>query len=135
MFEAKDRGLAMGVFGAMPWLGPSVGPIVSVSGIRSCEANVQVGGFLSPHSWRWAAAVVAVFSLILMVLHLLVLPETYAPVLLRRRAHALSLATDKAFRSEQDAAKPFCSRELIKHQLRVPYILMFTEPIVFILSL
>jgi MFS family permease len=28
-FLAEQRGLAMGVFGAMPWLGPVVGPLVS----------------------------------------------------------------------------------------------------------
>lgn len=28
MFEAHERGLAMGVFAAMPFLGPVIGPIV-----------------------------------------------------------------------------------------------------------
>ncbi|KAL1406721.1 hypothetical protein Q8F55_006125 [Vanrija albida] len=121
MFRAKDRGLAMGVFGAMPWLGPALGPIV--------------GGFLSPISWRWAGAVVALFGGVLALLHLLYLPETYAPVLLRKRANALSDETGQVYRCVYDAAKPFSTRELIKTQLKVPFILLFTEPIVFVLSI
>ncbi|TXT03810.1 hypothetical protein VHUM_04374 [Vanrija humicola] len=121
MFRAKDRGLAMGVFGAMPWLGPALGPIV--------------GGFLSPISWRWAGAVVAIFAGVLALLHLVYLPETYAPVLLRQRANTLSRETGQVYRCVYDAAKPFSTRELIKTQLKVPFILLFTEPIVFVLSL
>lgn len=29
MFEAHDRGLAMGIFSVMPFLGPAIGPVVS----------------------------------------------------------------------------------------------------------
>lgn len=122
MFLAEMRGLAMGVFGAMPWLGPVIGPIA--------------GGFLSNASnWRWVAAVVALFAAVICVLHLLFLPETYHPVLLRTRAAMLQKATGKVYRCEADATEKFDLKQLVVTQLKVPYILLFTEPIVGILSL
>lgn len=124
MFRAHKRGLAMGVFGAMPWLGPVVGPIV--------------GGFLGQAaSWRWVAAVACFFTAFLTFLHLGFLSETYAPVLLRDRAKRLTEGDPhgRIFKSEQDIAKPFNKRRLIMNQLKVPWILLGTEPIVFILSI
>lgn len=78
---------------------------------------------------------VALFAGVLALLHLAFLPETYAPVLLRQRANALSAETGLVYRCVYDASKPFSTRELIKTQLKVPFILLFTEPIVFVLSL
>ncbi|BEJ15514.1 hypothetical protein CspHIS471_0501190 [Cutaneotrichosporon sp. HIS471] len=124
MFRAHKRGLAMGVFGAMPWMGPVIGPIV--------------GGFLgNPGGWRWVAAVAAIFTGYLAFMHLAFLPETYAPVLMRKRALALTAGDPQGriYKSEQDVARPLNKRQLIRNQLKVPYVLLFTEPIVFILSL
>jgi len=47
----------------------------------------------------------------------------------------LSAATGKVYRCQQDVAKPLDTKKLFLNQLRVPYILLFTEPIVFITSL
>lgn len=122
MFEAHQRGLAMGVFSAMPFLGPAIGPVA--------------GGFLSEKSsWVWVAAVIAIFSAVLTAIESVLLPETYAPVLLRKRAALLSKATGKVYRSPQDKAKPLQVKQLFLHQLKVPYILLFTEPIVLITAL
>lgn len=122
MFDAHRRGMAMGVFAAMPFLGPTVGPIV--------------GGFLSQASnWRWVAAVVTVFGSVLTAMQIVLLPETYAPSILRRRARAISETTGKLAVAEQDLAKPLNTAALFKYQLRVPLKLLFTEPIVFLLSL
>lgn len=85
--------------------------------------------------WRWVAAVVALFAGVLCIGHLLFLPETYHPVLLRNRAAALSAATGKVYRCEADVIKKFDLRTLVVNQLKVPYILLFTEPIVCILSI
>lgn len=85
--------------------------------------------------WKWVAAVAAIFAAILAVLHMVYLPETYTPVLLRNRASALSEATGKVYRSPAQVAKPFDGWEVMKTQLKVPYILLFCEPIVFILNL
>ncbi|BEI81998.1 hypothetical protein CcaverHIS002_0211580 [Cutaneotrichosporon cavernicola] len=122
MFESSDRGLAMGVFGVMPWLGPVIGPIC--------------GGFLSyAEGWRWVAAVTAIFAGVLTVMHIVFIPETYGPVLLRKRAHKLSEATGRVYRCEDDVITPLNHRDLVINQFKMPYILLFTEPIVFVFSI
>lgn len=63
------------------------------------------------------------------------LPETYEPTLLRKRARMLSQATGRVYRAPQDRDGLLDVRRLLRYQLRVPWILLFTEPIVFILSL
>lgn len=68
-------------------------------------------------------------------MHLVFIPETYGPVLLRKRAALLSAATGKVYRSEIDVIKPLDHRELVITQFKMPYILLFTEPIVFVFSI
>jgi MFS family permease len=122
MFESSDRGLAMGVFGVMPWLGPVVGPIC--------------GGFLSyAQGWRWVGAVAAIFAGVLTIAHIFFIPETYTPVLLRERALKLSAATGRVYKCEDDVIKPLNHRDLVINQFKMPYILLFTEPIVFVFSI
>lgn len=122
LFTAKDRGMAMGVFALMPFLGPSIGPVA--------------GGFLSmKYKWEWTASVIAFFSAALTLITCVYLPETYAPVMLRARAKNLFEVTGKVYRCEQDVRNPLRTKELFLNQLRVPYVLLFTEPIVAVISL
>src|SRR5947207_2894439 len=77
MFPASHRGLAIGIFAVAPFLGPVLGPIA--------------GGFLGmTKGWRWVEGFLAIFSGVLWIVGSLLLPETYAPVLLRKRAQRLS---------------------------------------------
>lgn len=85
--------------------------------------------------WEWVAAVIAIFAAALTFLGWLFLPETYGPVLLRARAKKLSASTGKVYRCEADVRKPLRTKQLFLNQLRVPYILLFTEPIVMFTSL
>jgi hypothetical protein len=69
------------------------------------------------------------------VLGALFIPETYAPVLLRRRANALSKATGHKYRSKNEAEKEIKIGELFKTAIVRPWILLFREPIVLLLSM
>jgi hypothetical protein len=63
-------------------------------------------------------------------------PETYAPVLLRRRAEKLSKHTGKVYVSKIDIDQGRVTlKEAFKTALSRPWILLFKEPIVFLLSL
>ncbi|THW56921.1 synaptic vesicle transporter [Aureobasidium pullulans] len=76
MFDADQRGLAMTFFASAPFLGPVIGPIV--------------GGFAGETiGWRWVEGIMAIFTGILWIAGSLLISETYAPVLLRKRARAL----------------------------------------------
>lgn len=123
MFSASQRGLAMSVFAAAPFMGPTLGPIV--------------GGFLGEtEGWRWVEGLMAIFTGVLWIIGSLTIPETYAPVLLRKRADALTKKTGKVFKSkiEVDRGKQSLV-EAFKIALSRPWILLFKEPIVLLLSI
>ncbi|BDD54389.1 hypothetical protein MAP00_000009 [Monascus purpureus] len=89
MFSAKQRGVAMSMLAAAPFLGPVLSPII--------------GGFLGMNAgWRWVMGFLGAFSGALLIAGLLFIPEAYAPVLLRRRAERLSKITRKVYRSKAD---------------------------------
>jgi len=123
MFPAKQRGLAMALFAAAPFLGPVLGPIV--------------GGFVGETvGWRWIEGVMAIFTGVLWLMLCFLLPETYGPVILRRRAAALSKKTGKVYRSRGDVdSGPTKFAQVFKTSLLRPWILLFREPIVFLLSI
>lgn len=123
MFPAKERGLAMSLFAAAPFMGPVLGPIV--------------GGFVGETvGWRWVEGVMAIFTGVLWLLGCILLPETYPPVLLRKRAAALSKKTGKVYRSQGDVDQgPTTFGHVFATSLSRPWILLFREPIVFLLSI
>ncbi|KAI0123872.1 major facilitator superfamily transporter [Xylariales sp. AK1849] len=122
LFVASERGMASAAFAMAPFLGPSIGPIA--------------GGFLGQVSWRWVEGLMACFSGLLWIVGSLYVPETYAPVILRRRAAKLSELTGKAYVSKLDAGKP---KKTVSQEFKValtrPWVLLFTEPIVLLTSL
>ncbi|KAE8383216.1 major facilitator superfamily domain-containing protein [Aspergillus bertholletiae] len=123
MFPASQRGIAMSVFAAAPFLGPVLGPII--------------GGFLGMKGgWKWVMGFLAIFSGALWIIGSLAVPETYAPVLLQRRAAKLSKLTGKVYQSkvEVDQGKK-TPREAFQIALSRPWILLFREPIVLLLSI
>lgn len=123
MFAASDRGLAMSVFAISPFLGPVLGPIV--------------GGFLgAPISWRWIHVLTTTLTGCLFIVCVTCVPETYAPLLLRCRAKSLSLRTGKVYISRLDHIQgPKPLSVIFKIALSRPWILLFKEPIVLILSI
>lgn len=122
-FPPIIRGLASGLYCVAPFLGPTLGPII--------------GGFLSETSgWRWVEGLVACFSALFGLVCVFALPETYAPVLLKRRAARLSSITGHVYRSkfeiEQGKKHP---ATVFRIALCRPWVLLFREPIVLLLSI
>ncbi|KAL3964475.1 hypothetical protein ACCO45_001479 [Purpureocillium lilacinum] len=123
MFSANERGIATSIFAMAPFLGPALGPIA--------------GGFLGEaEGWRWVEGLTAIFTGVLWIINSLVYPETYAPVLLRKRAIALSEKTGKVYISKLDEGKP---KKSVGSQMKVamsrPWILLFREPIVLLTAI
>lgn len=123
MFPASQRGLAMSIFAAAPFLGPCLGPVI--------------GGFVGETiGWRWVEGIMAIFTGALWIAGALLLPETYPPVLLRKRAAKLSKISGKVFKSKGDIDSPPTSLgHAFKTALSRPWILLFREPIVLLLSI
>jgi MFS family permease len=123
MFAAKQRGLALTMFAAAPFMGPVLGPIV--------------GGLVGETiGWRWLEGIMAIFTGTLWIAGSFLVPETYLPVLLRKRAAVLSKRTGKVYRSRGDIDQgPTTFRQVFQTSLSRPWVLLFREPIVFLLSI
>ncbi|KAJ5579645.1 uncharacterized protein N7459_005630 [Penicillium hispanicum] len=123
IFPAEQRGLATSLFAGAPFLGPSLGPVI--------------GGFLGENAgWRWVQGFLAIFTGLLWIVQGLIVPETYAPVLLRKRAERLSSITGHVYRSKLEIERGKVSvRDAFGAAMSRPWILLFAEPIVLLLSL
>jgi hypothetical protein len=78
----------------------------------------------------------AIFTGVLWIICGLLVPETYAPVLLRKRAEKLSKLTGDVYASKSDAEKGKISAgQAFKTALSRPWILLLKEPIVLLLSI
>lgn len=103
-------------------MGPALGPIT--------------GGFLgSAAGFRAVEGFLAAFSAVLTILGFLMYSETYTPVLLRWRAKKLTRATGKCYISKLDQGKDTSISHQFKVALSRPWMLLFYEPIVLLLSL
>lgn len=123
MFNARERGLALTAFASAPFMGPVFGPIV--------------GGFVGETiGWRWIMGVMAIFTGVLWIIGTLVIPETYGPVLQRRRAKKLSQLTGKVYKSRADAEQGETTfAHVFRTSLSRPWVLLVVEPIVFLLTI
>jgi MFS family permease len=138
LFPASQRGLGMSLFASAPFLGPVIGPVViHLSILRLFPANfTQVGGFMGQTvGWRWVEGTMAIFTGVLLIFGALTIPETYAPVILQHRAKALEKRTGKKYVStvekKQGRVTP---KAAFSKALSRPWILLFCEPIVLLLS-
>lgn len=90
IFLPAERGLTIMVYSMFPFLGPTLGPIC--------------GNFLAAGAgWRWVDVLCTIFFSVMFVFALFLVPETYGPYILRRRATRLSKETGKTYISKLDA--------------------------------
>ncbi|KAJ5567152.1 hypothetical protein N7535_006458 [Penicillium sp. DV-2018c] len=76
IFDRHELALPMMLYTASPFVGPEVGPLV--------------GGFINAFTtWRWTFYVLLIWTGVQLVSIVLCVPETYHPVLLRRKAEKL----------------------------------------------
>ncbi|KAI0440827.1 cycloheximide resistance protein [Xylaria telfairii] len=90
MIPQRQRGTVLAVFSIGPLLGPIVGPIA--------------GGFLSnAKGWRWNFWLLTIISGFITIFMFFVMRESYAPVLLKRKAERLRKETgNELLRSKLD---------------------------------
>jgi multidrug resistance protein len=116
--ERRGGGIALMAMG--PLLGPVVGPII--------------GGYLSDaEGWRWIFWLQSIVAGLLFLLGLVFLKETYPVVILEGKAQALRKETGNTLlRSAlHDGLTP---QERIRNSIVRPLKMLFTEPIVLVLS-
>ncbi|CAG7931635.1 unnamed protein product [Penicillium olsonii] len=116
IWSIEERGMAIAYFAAAPYCGPVLGPIVT--------GWINVGsGRLDLFFWVNLAFAGAIMVLIGLV------PETYAPVILKRRAARLRKESGNPnIITEMEKTKP-SFREIARTSLIRPITMIMTEPV------
>lgn len=122
IWEGKERGKAMAVFSAAPFLGPALGPLF----------GGLLGDFTS--TWRWIFWTFLIIAGVGYALLVLFVPETHHQTILRRRAKKLrKLTGDDTYRAISEL-KVRTVKEKMNDSLLRPFILL-SEVIVFLVTL
>ncbi|KAK3337759.1 major facilitator superfamily domain-containing protein [Cercophora scortea] len=109
MFSISHRGRSMAIASFLPFLGPSLGPII--------------GGFMTQWvQWQWIFYIMSIFSTFPTTLGIFIIRESYTPLLLRRKSPTPSPATTKI--------KPLLLPSLLR-----PISLLLRRPIIQLLAL
>lgn len=121
IWPTKDRGVAMAVFSAAPFLGPVMGPLI--------------GGYIGDYAnWRWIYWVMLIFSGAVYIYSAVNIPETHHATILKRRAAKLRKITgDDRFKSAKEINKVSLAATF-KISLKRPFQLFF-EVIVFLVTI
>ncbi|KAF8861676.1 MFS general substrate transporter [Acephala macrosclerotiorum] len=117
-WDALDRGIATAGFAGATFLGPIAGPIVGEFIVK----NENMG-------WRWTAWITLIMSAFFGVIGLFTFPETYAPVLLKRKAEKMRHETKNWAIHAQLDEKPVHLRALFEKYFSKPWVMLAQEPI------
>ncbi|KAI1373221.1 putative florfenicol exporter [Hypoxylon crocopeplum] len=122
MYHAKDRGKSLAIASFLPYLGPALGPIVG-------------GIVVQLIYWPWLFWIVSIFDAFIVLLGIIIIKESYTPVLLRRKAAAQSDQPANPALSPMKWAfwRDFFSR--LDPYLRRPIRLLVRRPIIQVISL
>ncbi|KAH7093444.1 major facilitator superfamily domain-containing protein [Paraphoma chrysanthemicola] len=123
MFNNKVRGLAVAVFSATVFMGPLLAPFI--------------GGFIttSDLGWRWTEYISALMGFAAFALLFFFLEETYPPVVLINKAAELRRRTKNwgIHAKQEEIEVDF--KELIVRNVSRPMRILFTEPIVLLITI
>ncbi|KAF7304374.1 MFS polyamine transporter [Mycena chlorophos] len=120
IWSVEERGLPMAFFSATIFMGPCLGPLV--------------GGWIGQYAgWRWIYWVLFIFCGFCFALTLFI-PETLAPVLLKRKAAALRKSTgDDSYQCLAELERVPFSQTLRTALLR-PIVMLLSEPVVLFMT-
>ncbi|KAJ5664901.1 uncharacterized protein N7477_007349 [Penicillium maclennaniae] len=122
MWKNEERGVPMAAFSAAPFLGPAIGPLA--------------GGYLFDGAgWRWLYWLQLILSFVAWVLITFTVPETYAPILLKKRAAKLRKSENDDKYTTEAELDPRPMGQKLRIFLFRPFQLLFLEPIVFCIAL
>ncbi|EFX02800.1 major facilitator superfamily transporter multidrug resistance [Grosmannia clavigera kw1407] len=124
LFTAEQRGVAMSMYSLAPLLGPSVGPIM--------------GAFIAQQtSWRWVFYATTMGSAAVQCVGMVLVRETYAPVLLARRRARLTRETGNTalYTVAEREREAGGLAHTLSIALRRPFVLLGSQIIVQVLAL
>lgn len=124
MFTARTRGTAITIFAMVLFGGPMLAPIL--------------GGFTVKNSalgWRWTSYFCGIIGAFALVLNAFVLQETHHPIILKRRAEELRRRTGNWGIYAPHEEITLDIKEICEKNIMRPLVMLFTEPIIFLISL
>jgi DHA1 family multidrug resistance protein-like MFS transporter len=123
IFDNKSRGLAITAYSLAVSTSPLLAPVIA--------------GFIIANKsldWRWTEYITGIMAALAFVLNALFLDETYPPAILQMKAADLRRRTKNwGIHAKQDEIE-IDLRELISKNVSRPLALLFTEPIVLLVS-
>jgi MFS transporter, DHA1 family, multidrug resistance protein len=122
-WDVFDRGIATAGFAGATFLGPIAGPIV--------------GEFITKSylGWRWTAWITMIVSAACGIIGLFTVPETFAPIILKRKAEKLRHETKNWALHATIDETPIHARSLLEKYFSKPWIMLFQEPILVSMTL
>ncbi|OAX44363.1 MFS general substrate transporter [Rhizopogon vinicolor AM-OR11-026] len=123
IWDAKGRGTALAIFTVAPFAGPALGPLIAGYLVL---ANV---------SWRWLFWILTAFSGFCWLLIVFTIPETYAPVLLVKKAKEIRKRTgDEKYHAALELQRLSLAQRMERILAR-PFKILFTEPMLIAITL
>ncbi|KAF4461434.1 fluconazole resistance [Fusarium albosuccineum] len=123
MFDNRTRGTAITLFSMAVFTGPLLAPFI--------------GGFIveSHLGWRWTEYLASIMGFAALILDCIFLEETYPPVILIEKAADLRRRTKNwgIHAKQEEIEVDF--KELVQKNFSRPLRLLFTEPIILLLSI
>ncbi|KAH6995307.1 major facilitator superfamily domain-containing protein [Ilyonectria destructans] len=115
LFSKNELQAPMALFSVAPFMGPSLGPLL--------------GGFINYNvGWRWTYYVLIIWSFVVWMAIIFLVPETYHPILLRNKAQMIRKETgDNRWVSPMEKVRKSPIRGLGLSLLR-PFQLLIFEP-------
>ncbi|RAH40137.1 MFS transporter [Aspergillus brunneoviolaceus CBS 621.78] len=122
LWRKEERGLSVSIYTMVTLLGPTLGPLL--------------GGFITQYSsWRWTFWSVSIADGLFQLIATFFFQETYAPVLLGRKAARLRKETGNTSLRTKWEEDDLSLRKKLRVACTRPYILLATQPIFQVLTL
>lgn len=118
LWRAEQRGRTLSYYALIPLLGAAVGPII--------------GGFMAGRTtWRWMFWATSCFQAVMVAIAMFTFPETYAPLILRRKAAKIRKETgdSRYYTAEERLIGQRSVVSTISRAMQRPYRLLTTHPI------
>ncbi|CAH2353575.1 polyamine transporter 1 [[Candida] railenensis] len=124
LFNAGSRGQAMALFASVLFGGPMLGPIF--------------GGFIvkNPHlGWRWCEYFTGIVGVVGLLSSVPLYQETHHPLILVKKAETLRRRTGNWGIHAPHEEFRLTIKEIVQKNISRPLIMLFTEPILFFITL
>jgi len=124
IWDAQARGIAVTFYAVAVVGGPTLGPLIGAA----LTVNPHLGA-------RWTEYIEAIWVFSILILTLFALPETYSPVLLKKKAQRLRKETGNQnfFHPHENMKLDF--KTIVTKHLSRPLLMLTTEPMVTVIAI